>query len=600
MTLQDDELLARLITLDAPLGWFTRNDIAEVLRDADARIAEADRRVETLTRRLSFATRLLLPWRSEPPITPERCPDGLASRKAGTLADRGYLPLRRNHPRAYPELRIAHLGVSARFASLAPHTPLTEQTYETVLDRSDLVIIEPSDDDPNLLATFAPILLNAAAHRGIPTVVIFTRAPTVSVWHDAAYVVSELDGAEAIGLSVDTETFNPVGYQLVTNDPVVAVNHTGAHAGELDGLEFTPRIVTYRGQATPAHDPLTTRTIGTPAGLRNALRHASVLADMPGLRHRDPAVATRLILAALATGIPVVTTDDTHAAIAPHGVIVTDTLPDTIHTLVDDLDRREQLSITARRHVLTHHSRAAAFTRLLNLIGYPVAKPPHVTVLLATNRPTFLTGALAGINRQTHRYVDVSLVMHGDAFDRHDLPDDPQVTAVTRAPADWTLGSCLNAALDEARGTFVAKMDDDDHYGPNHLTDLLLAHDYAQADIVGKQAEFVYLAAKNVTVRRGLGPAERRRAHVAGPTPLMRRELAAQHRFLPIPRRVDSTLYERVIAQGGSVYATHARDFILERHSAGHTWTIDDDTFLTEATETYDGLAETVASSDPQ
>lgn len=600
MTLPDDAILARLITLDGPLGWHTRNDVAEVLRDADRRIAEADRRVATVMRRLSFLSRMLLPLRSTPLIKPDEPAHTLASRKAADVSVRGYLPTRQTHPRAYPELRIAHLGATARFGSLAPHTPLTEHTLQTVLDASDLVLIEPSDDEPNWLSAFAPVLLDAAKRRGIQTVVVFGRAPKESVWHKADYVVSETDGADTIGLSVDTDTFNPVGYHTVTNDPLTAITHT-AHVPEtLFTTEFTPRLLTYRGAAGQPDDTrAATGIIGTPYGLRHRLRNTAVLADFAETRHPDLLTHTRLLLAAVASGIPVVATDDTFAGVLPDGIVATTQFADTVHRLVDDVDAREKLSVTARRHVLTHHSRKAAFERLLNLIGYPVAAPAHVTVLLATNRPDFVDTALSQIDNQTYKHLDVSLVLHGDAFNTVDLPTHRLVSHVTRAPASFTLGSCLNAAFDQARGTFVAKMDDDDHYGQDHLHDLLLAHGYAHADIVGKQAEYVYLADRNITVRRPVGPSERRRAHVAGPTPLMRRELLAQHRFLPVPRRVDSTLYERVIASGGSVYATHARDFVLERRATGHTWSVDDDVFVNDATQTYDGLAVDVASSIP-
>lgn len=602
MTLPDDDTLARLITLDAPLGWLTRNDLADVLRDADARIAIADRRIETVMRRLSFASRLFIPWRKTALMQPHTQESGLASRKAFDVAARGYQPYRLARPRAFPELRIAHLGTTARFATLAPHTPVTQANVDAVLDQSDLVLIEPSDDKPDMLADFAQELLTKAQNRGITTVVVFASAPKTSVWHDATHVVTETAGyGESIGLSIDTSVFNPVGYTTINADPLLAVAHTQHVPEILTTTEFRPRIVTPRGISQPADtQAIATRVIGTPHGLRHAFRNASVFADLPAVRHRDPAAAQRLVLSALACGIPVVTTDDTHAHLSPAGISVTDTFADTVHTLVDDQDMRERQSITARRHVLTHHSRAAAFRRLLELIGYPLPAPPNVTVLLSTNRPHFVADALARIDQQTYAHVDVSLVLHGDAFVDVDTPTGSNIAAVTRAPANWTLGSCLNAALDQAGGTFVAKMDDDDHYGPEHLADLLLAHDYALADVVGKQAEYVYLADRNVTIRRGLGPSERRRQHVAGPTPLMRRELAQTHRFLPVPRRVDSTLYERVIAAGGHVYATHARDFVLERRASGHTWSVDDDTFAKTATDTFDGLALDEASSSPR
>ena len=44
-------------------------------------------------------------------------------------------------------------------------------------------------------------------------------------------------------------------------------------------------------------------------------------------------------------------------------------------------------------------------------------------------------------------------------------------------------------------------MDDDDWYGKEHISDLLLAASYSNADLVGKGSEFVYLMEEDITVR---------------------------------------------------------------------------------------------------
>ena len=67
------------------------------------------------------------------------------------------------------------------------------------------------------------------------------------------------------------------------------------------------------------------------------------------------------------------------------------------------------------------------------------------------------------------------------------------------------LGTVLNAAAAETSGTLHAKFDDDDIYGPEHLWDLVLAHEYSRAPLVGKGAEFVYLAGSDVTLNRFRG-----------------------------------------------------------------------------------------------
>jgi len=197
--------------------------------------------------------------------------------------------------------------------------------------------------------------------------------------------------------------------------------------------------------------------------------------------------------------------------------------------------------------------------------------------------------------------VDVSLVLHGAAFDGLDTPERGElVSSVVRAPAWWTLGDCLNAALDRARGELIAKMDDDDHYGPEHLRDLATAWDFSGADLVGKRIEYVHLAERGITVRRPSSAPERDRPHVGGPTLFGSRETLRRHRFLRVPNRVDSTLYERVLADGGRIYGIHSRDLVLERHGHGHAWEAGDETFLANAIEQRAGLAIDLATSDPE
>ncbi|MFP4150069.1 MAG: hypothetical protein ACLFV0_11335 [Nitriliruptoraceae bacterium] len=64
---------------------------------------------------------------------------------------------------------------------------------------------------------------------------------------------------------------------------------------------------------------------------------------------------------------------------------------------------------------------------------------------------------------------------------------------------------------------------------------------------------------------------------------------------------MDSTLYERVLAAGGRVYATHSRDIVVTRRGGDHehAWRIDEETLLAEAVQRWDGLNLDAAASDP-
>ena len=107
-------------------------------------------------------------------------------------------------------------------------------------------------------------------------------------------------------------------------------------------------------------------------------------------------------------------------------------------------------------------------------------------------------------------------------------------------------------------------MDDDDLYDADHVWDLVLAHDYSRASLVGKAAEYVYLATSNRTVRRFSRGAETYRNSIAGGAMLIARsEIDRVGGWQSIPRSVDQALIKDVIRAGGRVYRTHgcAKDF---------------------------------------
>lgn len=127
---------------------------------------------------------------------------------------------------------------------------------------------------------------------------------------------------------------------------------------------------------------------------------------------------------------------------------------------------------------------------------------PPVSILLATRRPRFLSWALANVARQDYPEVELMLALHGEGFTgvEERIAELPHPARVLRAPADEPLGAVLNAATEASGGTLLAKMDDDDMYGAEHIWDLVLAREYSGAQLVGKSLEFIYLAASDRTI----------------------------------------------------------------------------------------------------
>ena len=285
-------------------------------------------------------------------------------------------------------------------------------------------------------------------------------------------------------------------------------------------------------------------------------------------------------------------------------------LYDLMTTEIGDADSttRELHSIRMRRAALKDHS---INHRLRQICGTVLKDPPvvpTVSVLLATNRPKFLEFGIANVHKQNYPRLELVLVLHGDHFDpprvEHAITPLACAVEVVRAGAEQEFPAVLNMATTAANGELITKMDDDDLYDEHHVWDLVLAHEYSGAHLIGKGAEIVYLQRRDQTVERYRNHAESYSRSIAGGTLLIARDhLDAIGGWQGVPYE-DRTLIDNVIRSGGLVYRTHGTGYVLIRHGQGHRWIAGDDFFLDGAAAVHRGWRPEIAgierSSSPR
>ena len=175
------------------------------------------------------------------------------------------------------------------------------------------------------------------------------------------------------------------------------------------------------------------------------------------------------------------------------------------------------------------------------------------------------------------------LAPHGFSVDEAHAAEvlGPDVRLVLRPqPDDLPFGDVLHAAALATSGDLVLKMDDDDWYAPDAIADLVRAHAYSGAEVVGMPAEFHYLTEPDVTVTRG-HTSEVYARFVAGGTLMIERALLREvGGFRSVRKFVDAQLLAGVAAAGGTVYRAHGLGYVLRRNATGHTWQVDLDYLL--------------------
>lgn len=250
---------------------------------------------------------------------------------------------------------------------------------------------------------------------------------------------------------------------------------------------------------------------------------------------------------------------------------------------LEDKEYRERYSVKARRYIHLNYSQLNYFEWLLPELGLPIKDRPLISIVCSTMRPQSVKQLLVNIKEQNYDRKELLLILHGDNFN---LAEIEKYVANINFPIkliprqkSTIFGENLNLAIDQSRGQYVTKMDDDDYYGPEHLNDLLAAFLYSGADIVGKWANWVYLKGYDQTISWSLDREESFGGHLPGATIFMERSLIDKVRFGRVPRAIDSELYNRLEMIGGRLYATHRYNFVRVRHGE-HTYKKPDEIFL--------------------
>ena len=233
-----------------------------------------------------------------------------------------------------------------------------------------------------------------------------------------------------------------------------------------------------------------------------------------------------------------------------------------------------------------HQVRAVmrAHTRVLT-----TQPPPSVSVLLPTVRPDLLGRILGQLAEQDHPDLEVVVGCHGfEPPARESLPEPVQriLGPMLQLDRELTLGAVLGRLSAAAGGDLLSKVDDDDWYGPHHLSDLVTAWHYADAQLVGRMLSLVHFEESDTLVVRRLFLEGYRWRTAGGGSMIGRHDLAAIGGWRPQYWAEDRGIWLRLQQAGGLSYTCTGPGYIHARHVEPHTWAVKEGHFEQTFVET--------------
>jgi SAM-dependent methyltransferase/spore maturation protein CgeB len=272
----------------------------------------------------------------------------------------------------------------------------------------------------------------------------------------------------------------------------------------------------------------------------------------------------------------------------------------TTEALVDlmkNADLRDRTGHLAMREVFGKHLYGHRADSVLSAAGVSWARRERsISVILPTNRPEQIDHAIEQVAGQVHRPLQLVLVLHGipaDGVAEKARAAGLEDVVVVTADASLTLGSVLNLGIDAADGAYLAKMDDDNLYGPHYLSDLAYAFDYTTAGLVGKGAHYCEMRTHGVTLLRFPHLEHTEAELIQGGTLLAEGDVLRKLRFADLPRAVDSDLLQRTLRENIGVYSADRFNFVSVRGDReAHTWKVSDAELMRHGRVAFHGSPE--------
>lgn len=535
--------------------------------------------------------------------------------------------------------RIAFLGtleLARELAFEAAVTVLSEASWQTQLASSNfsMLLIEPVWHVGNRqwrgcmskhgkARASVEALLEKARFRGIPTVLWF-RAPAGDIEH-FGWIAERVDKAYAAVSDAARSLSDVSGKPVSVLAPAIqpAVHHPLRSWTQLSAPEFRQRVL-YDGWLDllegAADDPLVRHfkesrllvaesewEFGGPrlndapefklnaAGCLSKLGKAA-LARMVGAEiFRDSPLVPewrkqQMMLRSIACGS--IVSDSAGGDIQWGGLPLRgDAVQSRLEGMFANPLEMARTRHIAFRDVFSNHCLADRLNRVSADLGLDVhfgRKPATVACLLVTMRPQLLQHCLDRFRADLYPHKELVVVLHGrDASlkEARSLVRAGERISIFQLGKEQSLGSCLNFAAGQSDAEYWAKFDDDDIYGPNYLSDVMLYRRGLDFSLGGKTAAFIYSEADDEIRWDAQYAADRawqlrrarnkERIHVAGGTLIGKREVLEAVPFSATRRRgSDTDFLRRADAEGVNFAAFDFFNFALFRSGAEgfHTW----------------------------
>ena len=271
-----------------------------------------------------------------------------------------------------------------------------------------------------------------------------------------------------------------------------------------------------------------------------------------------------------------------------------------LRILLRSNDFRDRKVHLAQRLTWANYTYEERVKKVLGVLGISVGEgsQPKISVITPTVRPENFGTIFQNFSQQSYPNKELLICCHGFHADHTEIESiaekyNVDSYRVLEKSKDFSLADNLNTMIEMADGEVIARMDDDDWYGPNYLLDLHNSLKFSQADVVGKAASYIYFEESDMSVLTMPQMEHKYSDFVRGATIMARKDTLLKTPFPNGKRGEDSDFLTKILSAGGTIYSADRFNFSVSRlHSKeSHTWGASDDLLFGTGEMKYIGRA---------
>jgi spore maturation protein CgeB len=259
-----------------------------------------------------------------------------------------------------------------------------------------------------------------------------------------------------------------------------------------------------------------------------------------------------------------------------------------LNLLLNNKELRDRLAVRGIREALTNHTMKKRLEFVVEKVGINYEKEdiPGVSIITSTNKQKYMDEIFNNYQRQNYSNKELIIILNNDSMPLNkwvEKAKDYENVKVFQVEEKYNLGTCLNYGIENASFEYIAKMDDDDYYGPEYCGDVINAFMYSEADVVGKQSNYIYFEQSNILALKAPNKENRFTNFVAGSSICLKRNVFEKVKFSTDRKSGSDTIFlQECNAKGFKIYSTDRFNHVGMKHASQeeHTWKISDEDLL--------------------